>query len=88
MSLMQSQSVGVRVFKVITSKFEHTHTLGLHKVNKSKEFDCEVWKKKIENEEDIVNCDFENGEWATDTESTTSSSEIQLKMTREELSAR
>ena len=45
-------------------------------------------EKKIENEEDIVNCDFENGEWATETESTTSSSEIQLKMTREELSAR
>ena len=82
---MQSQSVGVRVFKVITSKFEHTHTLGLHKVNKSKEFDCEVWKK-FENEEDIVNCDFENG--ATETESTTSSSDIQLKMTCEELSAR
>ena len=85
---MQSQSVGVRVFKVITSKVEHTHTLGLHKVNKSKEFILWSVKKKIENEEDIVNCDFENGEWATETESTTSSSEIQLKMTREELSAR
>ena len=85
---MQSQSVGVRVFKVITSKVEHTHTLGLHKVNKIKEFILWSVKKKIENEEDIVNCDFENGEWATETESTTSSSEIQLKMTREELSAR